>query len=237
MTLEIDPAASQWVHFAADAVLYLHIGGGAVAMAAGTAALVFRKGGGAHRLAGRTFLVSMLIMAGIGAGVAPFLPERASILGGLMACYLVATAWLTVWRPAGTAGRAEAAALAASTGLVVMTVAFGLMAINHPSGTLDGQPPQAFILFGIMAPLAALGDLRLVLARGIRGAGRIARHLWRMCMALFIAVTSYFLGQPDFLPPFMRGTAWVYVPSLATLAVMTYWLVRVRFVQRLRTTG
>ncbi|MDZ7669501.1 MAG: hypothetical protein U5Q16_08780 [Gammaproteobacteria bacterium] len=237
MALELDPAAPLWLHTAAGALLYLHIGGGAVGMVSGAAALVFRKGSGAHRLAGRTFLGSMLIMAGIGAGVAPFLPERASVLGGLMAFYLVASAWLTVWRPPGTAGRAEAAALAASLGLVALTVTFSLMAVNDASGTLDGQPPQAFILFGIMAPLAALGDLRLVMQGGIRGARRIARHLWRMCMALFIAVTSYFLGQPDFLPPFMRGTAWVYVPSLATLAVMAYWLVRVRFVQRLHAPG
>jgi hypothetical protein len=175
------------------------------------------------------FLVSMLSMAGIGAGVAPFLPERVSILGGLMAFYLVATAWLTVWRPAGTLGRLEAVSLAASIGLVAMTAVLGGMAANHPTGTLDGQPWQAFLLFSVMAPLAAIGDVRLLLRGGITGAQRIARHLWRMCTALFIAATSYFLGQPDFVPVLMRGTAWVFVPPLATLLVMGYWLVRVQW--------
>jgi hypothetical protein len=229
MTLEIDPAAPLWMRLAADALLHLHIGGGAVGLVSGTAALVLRKGGRAHRLAGDVFLASMLIMAGIGASVAPFLPERVSILGGLMTFYLVATAWLTVWRPAGTVGRLDAAALAASIGLVVLTAALGGMAATDPTGTLDGQPWQAFVLFGVMAPLAAIGDLRLLLRRGIAGAQRIARHLWRMCTALFIAAASYFLGQPDFVPEPMRGTAWVFVAPLATLLVMGYWLVRVRW--------
>jgi uncharacterized membrane protein len=229
MTLEIDPAAPLWMKLGADALLYLHIGGGAVGLVSGTVALVFRKGGRAHRRAGDVFVASMLTMAGIGAGVAPFLPERVSILGGLMAFYLVATAWLAVWRPAGTVGRLEAVALAASIGLVVLTATLGGMAATDPTGTLDGQPWQAFVLFGVMAPLAAIGDLRLLLQRGIAGAQRIARHLWRMCAALFIAAGSYFLGQPDFVPWFMRGTAWVFVPPLATLLVMGYWLVRVRW--------
>jgi uncharacterized membrane protein len=237
MTLEIDPAAPLYVKLAADTLLYLHIGGGAVGLVSGTAALVFRKGGRAHRLAGAVFVAAMLVMAGIGAGVAPFLPERISILGGLMAFYLVATAWLTVWRPPATAGRLETVALAAAIGLVVLTATLGWMAANDPTGTLDGQPWQAFVLFGVMAPLAAGGDLRLVLRGGIAGGQRIARHLWRMCMALFIAAASYFLGQPDFVPWPMRGTAWVYVPPLATLLVMAYWLVRLKRAARYPTAG
>jgi hypothetical protein len=235
MTLETDPTPLLWVTLAADAVRYLHIGGGAVGLVSGTAALLLRKGGRAHRLAGDVFVGSMLIMAGIGAAVAPGLPERASILGGLMTCYLVATAWLTVWRAPGTVGRLEAVALAASIGLVVLTATLGIMAANDPSGTLDGQPWQAFVLFGVMAPLAAIGDLRLLVRGGLVGAQRIARHLWRMCTALFIAVTSFFLGQPDFVPELMRGTAWVFVPPLATFLVMVYWLVRVQW--RWRRSG
>ena len=229
MTLEIDPAAPLWVTLAADALRYLHISGGAVGMISGAAALLFEKGGRAHRRAGDVFLVSMLVMAGIGAGVAPFLPERVSVLGGLMAFYLVATGWLTVWRPAGTVGRLETVAFAASLSLVALTATLGWMAANSPTGTLDGQPWQAFVLFGVIAPLAAFGDLRLLLKGGVTGAPRIARHLWRMCAALFIAVASYFLGQPDFLPGLIRGTAWVFVPPLGTLLVMAYWLVRVRW--------
>ena len=40
------------LQLAADALLVLHIGGGTVGMASGFAAMVFRKGGKLHRLAG-----------------------------------------------------------------------------------------------------------------------------------------------------------------------------------------
>lgn len=232
MVLEIDPAAPLWVRLAADTLRYLHIGGGAVGLMSGAAALVFRKGARAHRSAGAVFVASMLIMSGIGAAVAPFLPERLSILGGWMAFYLVATGWLTVWRPAGTAGRLEVVALLAAVGLVVLTAGLTRVAANDPSATVDGQPWQGLVLFGVVAPLAAIGDLRLLLSGGVTGARRLTRHLWRMCMALLIAATSYFLGQPDFLPGLIRGTGWVHVPPLAILLALVYWLVRVQWRQR-----
>jgi uncharacterized membrane protein len=228
MTLETDPAAPLWVKLAADTLLYLHVGGGAVGLVSGAAALAFRKGGPAHRLAGRVFVAAMLAMAAVGAGVAPFLPERLSILGGLATFYLVATAALTVWRPPGRAGRLEVVALAAAIVLAGLTVTLGWMAANDPMGTLDGQPWQGLVLFAVILAFATGGDLRLVLRGGIPGAGRIARHLWRMCAALFIAATSFFLGQPDFVPWPLRGTAWFYLTPLAALLVMGYWLVRVK---------
>jgi len=73
-TLYISPESSPLVHAAAAAVLYLHIGAGSVGILSGAAAFVFRKGTPLHRLIGKIFVISMLIMSGIGAVVAPFLP-------------------------------------------------------------------------------------------------------------------------------------------------------------------
>lgn len=229
MILEVDPAAPLAVRLATDALLYLHIGGGGVGLVFGTAALALPKGGRAHRLAGNVFFVSMLIMSGIGAGVAPFLPERASVLGGLVTFYLVATAWITVRRPAGTIGRLEVVGFFVALGLTATALILSVMAANSPTGTLDGQPWQGFVLFNIIAPLAAAGDLKLLLRRGIAGAQRIARHLWRMCTALFIAAASFFIGQPDSLPAFLQESSLRFVPPLVVLLAMTYWLIRVRF--------
>jgi hypothetical protein len=39
---------------------------------------------------------------------------------------------------------------------------------------------------GAVALLAAFGDVRMLLARGISWPHRMARHLWRMCFALWI---------------------------------------------------
>jgi hypothetical protein len=84
-------------------------------------------------------------------------------------------------------------------------------------------------LFVIIGTLATVGDLRLLLRRGIAGRARLARHLWRMCAALFIAAGSLFLGQQQVFPASLRGSPWLFVPELAILALLLFWLCRVFF--------
>jgi hypothetical protein len=42
-------------------------------------------------------------------------------------------------------------------------------------------------MFMAIGSLAAVGNLRLILQRGVSGAVRLARHLWRMTAARFMA--------------------------------------------------
>jgi hypothetical protein len=50
-----------------------------------------------------------------------------------------------------------------------------------------------------------------------------------MCVALLIAAFSFFLGQPQVFPASVRGSALLYIPEIAVLGLMIFWLVRVRF--------
>jgi hypothetical protein len=75
---------------------------------------------------------------------------------------------------------------------------------------------------------AGLGDLRMFV-RGISGRRRIARHLWRMCFGWFIATGSFFLGQQQVFPAWLRGSPVLLVPALLPLGLLIFWLVRVRF--------
>ncbi len=227
-TLYVDPDAPAWVRAAADAILYLHIGGGGVGLLSGATALLARKGEFLHRAAGNVFFVSMLIMSGIGAAVSPFLQDRVSTVAGFLTFYLVATSWATIQREEGVIGRFDVGAFFVAIGLCAAAAILALMAANSPTGTLDGQPPQAFYLFGIVAPIAAVFDLKVILRRGITGRQRIARHLWRMCVALFIAAGSLFLGQPQVFPEPLRGSPVLFVPVFAPLILMIFWLLRVR---------
>jgi hypothetical protein len=68
----------------------------------------------------------------------------------------------------------------------------------------------------------------MIRAFGIHGAARLRRHLWRMCVALFIASGSFFLGQADEFPRALRITPLLALPVLAVLATMIYWLRRLR---------
>ena len=224
--LYIAPESSALVHAAAAAVLYLHIGAGSVGILAGTAAFVFRKGTDLHRLIGKIFVASMLIMSAIGAVVAPFLPtpERASVIAGILTFYLVLSSWMAVKRKPGQIGRFDYGLLLTSLSVTAAGAFFFWLAMQNPRGMLDGQPGAAFVMFMIIGSLAAVGDLRLILKRGVTGATRLARHLWRMTIALFIAANSLFLGQPQVFPKAVQKSGLLMVPALLILALLLYWL-------------
>ncbi len=231
--LEVAARAPWWVHLGADALLYLHIGGGTVGLLSGGVALLARKGGLLHRRAGNVFLVAMLVMSGIGGAVAPFLHDRISTVAGFMTFYLIFTGWLTARRRQGV-GALEVLGLFIAVGGLIATLSLTWMATNTPEGTLDGAPPQAFYIFLFVSLIAAASDLKLVLRRGIEGGQRIARHVWRMCFGLFVAAGSLFLGQQQVFPQWLRDTPVLYIAALAPLPFLIFWLLRVRLSKKYR---
>lgn len=64
---------------------------------------------------------------------------------------------------------------------------------------------------------------------GISGTQRIARHLWRMCFALFIAAASIFMARQQIFPALLRKTGVLFLLSFLPLILMIFWLIRVRF--------
>lgn len=233
-TLYVPADAPPWAQIGAALLLYGHIGGGLVGLLSGTAALFTRKGDWLHRVAGNVFFISMLIMAGIGATVSPFLPDRISAIAGVLTFYLVASSWATVVRREGTTGRFEVGAFFAVLG-VCAAAAFLWMRARTPEGTIDGLPAETLFLFMTVGAIAAVFDLKVILRRGISGRQRIARHLWRMCFALFIASGSLFAGQPQVFPESLRGSALLNAPVLAPLVLLIFWLLVVRLTKRFKS--
>ena len=90
MILHVAEGSSWWLFAAANLILFLHVAGGTVGIISGAIALLSRKGGRAHRIAGTVFLVSMLIMASIGAATSPFLPvpSMTNVAAGTLTLYL-----------------------------------------------------------------------------------------------------------------------------------------------------
>jgi uncharacterized membrane protein len=236
MNLQVSPAAPPVVHVAAAIILALHITGGAVGMVAGFVAMAAPKGGRLHRLSGNVFFVAMLTMAGIGAAVAPFLPTQqwSNTLAGVFTVYLLATAWAAGRRADRQTGRFEPAALIVCVGVVAAALAGAW--VNAHGGADAGDPAATDGLYfvSLLASLAAIGDLVQIRRGGLAGPARIARHLWRMGVALLIATASFFLGQPKFVPAFIRDTPLVLLPVVAPLALTLFWLVRVRLAPALR---
>jgi hypothetical protein len=205
-----------------DAIMWIHIAGGVVAVLTGFLSVGARKGGQLHRLAGTGFFGSMLVL-GITASILEPLrtPEPGSPVGGFIICYFVATSWMAARRRDGRPGWFEKVACAAVLVLAALAILVGL----------NGSTPQpgGALAIGAICLLAGLLDLRFILRGQLSGGQRIARHLWRMCFAFFIATGSFFLGQQDILPKAVQGSPILFVLAFAPFAIMLFWLIRLRF--------
>ena len=211
--------------------MLFHICAGAVALLSGAVAVSLRKGSRRHGLAGTLFSVAMLSMSASGAYMAAVAPDGkvVNVLMGTLTFYLVATAWSTARRRNGETGLLDWGGLLAAAGIAAALAVHGLDAAYSETGSKGGAPAAVYFVFGTVALLASLLDLRMIVRGGVFGAGRIARHLWRMCAGLFIAVTSLFLGQPQVFPVGLRNSGLLAVPSLLVVIVLIFWLVRVLF--------
>lgn len=211
-----------------------HIAGGLVAILAGTIAVSARKGGRVHANAGSWFLGSMLVLGVTASILEPYRTPPGSPIGGVLVCYFVTTSWVAARRRDGMTGKFEIAACIAALGLATLMIWGGLTGATTPAG-----PGPVFALGGICL-LAGLLDLNVVLREKLTAVQRLSRHLWRMCLAFFIATGSFFLGQQDVLPAAMRGSPLLFIPALAPFAIMAFWLVRLRFAKamaRSKQTG
>lgn len=233
-TLQVAPDAPIWMHVGADVLLWLHIGGGAAGIVTGFMALASRKGGRIHRTAGKAFFGAMLVCYLLAAAVAPFLDveQRTNTVAGLMALYLLLSGWQSAQQPQIKAGPWQVGGLAAALGIAGVGALFMLMGASSPTGTVDGAPPQAFIVFTIIGAAAAAGEINVLVRGSIGGAARLSRHLWRMCGSLFIASGSFLLGQMQLLPGWVTETGLNVVLALAPVALMLGYLVLVRLPKR-----
>jgi uncharacterized membrane protein len=225
-------------------LLLLHITGGLLAILSGFVAMAFRKGFRGHRIAGTVFFVSMLCMAGSGAFMA-FLKfqfqndqfQITNVFGGSFALYLVATAWSAARRSEDKTSVFDWGALLIPLALLASFLTLGIEAVRSPTGLKYGYPPVLYFVWAFMGLLCAVGDIRLLLRGGISGAKRIARHLWRMSFALFIAAASFFLGQQKVMPVSWRGSKLLFIPPIVSLILLFYWLIRVLYTKAYKKTG
>jgi len=216
--------------------LLVHVSGGGIGLLSGAVALSFRKGSRPHGIAGSVFFVAMLIASAAGAYLAIRNSEMDNVFGGILTFYLVATAWVTARRGDTGTGIFDWIGLLVAVAITVVAVIFGIEAASSQTGTKGGSPAGAYVLPGVVGSLAAIGDARMLLRGGIGGAQRIARHLWRMCFALFVATASIFLARPQLFPALLTKTHVLVFLGFLPLGMMVFWLARVRFAKGFRNT-
>ncbi len=232
--LQVAPDSPAWMHIGADILLWAHIGGGAAGVVTGMVALASRKGGRIHRSVGKLFFAVMLVSYGVAACVAPFMhvEQRTNTLAGLMALYLLLSGWHATQHKEIKAGPWQLTGLAVALSIAGAGALFMQLGANSPTGTIDNAPPQAFIVFTAFGLIAAAGEINVLVRRTISGPARLSRHLWRMCLSLFVASGSFFLGQQQLLPDWVRSNMINVVLALAPAVVMLIYLVLVRLPKR-----
>ncbi len=213
-------------------LLPIHIAAGGLAIVLGGIALLVKKGGTIHRRSGLLFVAAMLVMGTTGSTLG-FLrsPTDPNVFAGLMVLYFVGTALTTV-RPVSPWTRGvNVAALMLVIGLALLDTLAGVKAFNSPRGFLNGVPFPMFFFLATVKTLAAVGDVRIMRFGIPRGGPRLARHLWRMCFALFIAAGSFFSIRArvaKILPEPLTTGPMRALPILLLFGAMFYWLWRVR---------
>jgi uncharacterized membrane protein len=213
-------------------LLPIHIVAGGLAIVLGAGALLATKGSALHRTVGLFFVYAMLTM-GISGSVIALRQSltNPNVLGGFMSAYFVITALTAVRRPSPWTRSLDLMAFIVAVGLITAELGLAITALVSPRNAPRGVPVFMLFFLATITTAAAAGDVRILRRGALRAAPRLARHLWRMCFALFIAAGSFFSIRARvarILPAPLTTPMWRALPVLLIFATMFYWLWRVR---------
>lgn len=204
-----------------------HVAAGTVAIAAGAAALIARKGAQIHVRGGTLFVVTMGLSSLLGAvlGLMDAANFYITFHAGVLGVTLIVSSWLTV--------RAKTERLSALTTAVSLInlinaaslLTLGLLATGAENGRFLGFAASSYFFLFAMTAIAAAGDVSLVFRKTLSRTHRIARHLWRMCLSFFIAAGSAFTGPgAEIFPEAIRRSGLLSLPELLILLALLFWL-------------
>ena len=206
-------------------LIMLHVAGGSVALVSGLGAVIARKGSAQHKQCGYVFLCAMLLMA-VTAGIGSLaLAKPFDVLSSLMTCYLVcsgATAFrldhnkLHMKRLHFLFMLVAALCVTGYVGLELNTYYTGMRATDAPVG--------AGYIFGLVLLVGLLGDLRVRL-RVLSGRQKRLRHIWRICLAFFLATANIFGVRPHLFPEWLQISGVLAILAFGPLFLMLYWQV------------
>ncbi|WP_065187495.1 DUF2306 domain-containing protein [Shewanella woodyi] len=206
-------------------MLIFHITAGAIALLCGITALISRKGTKVHRTAGNGFFFAMMTVAATAIYLDAVKMELPVM--GILTGYMASTSWMAIKRPEGSLGLFDKLAFATITALAATLFILGSLGVSPGTNI----PSAFFYIFGSVAAFAATLDLIMLLKGGVYGKHRVARHLWRMCIAMIMATMS-FLAQKAAIPEVLHGSSLLWMPVLLLFIFMFYWLIKMIFSKR-----
>ncbi|HJQ60122.1 MAG TPA: hypothetical protein VJ890_24670 [Vineibacter sp.] len=202
--------------------LILHIAAGFAALAAGTVAILSRKGGPTHIRAGTVFYWGMVGTGASALLLALLRPNTFLFLIGVLSLYFVhagrraIAAGVPDWRDHG----ASIAMLLAGAVMIVLG-ALGIAGIDLVP-LPKGLAPVLVAFGGIGMALSAV-DLRDY-RRELAWPDKVARHLQRMTAGYIAAATAFIVVNGGFLPPLVRWLG----PTALLVPVIVWYSTRLR---------
>ena len=215
--------------------LMIHVLAGGAGILSGFVALYSSKGSPVHRRVGMVFACAMLVTCSFGLVIAVVrnTAPAINVPAALLTSSLVVTALTTVRPPTRATRALDNASTLVCLAVGAASLRFAWEAVAA-GGVRNGMPAFPFFMFGFVSLIAAAGDITRRRSSDRPGSLRLARHLWRMCFALFVASLSFFIGQSDVFPERIRVMPLLALPVVTVLVSMLYWLWRVRVRRSLR---
>ena len=182
-------------------LLILHIVAGTVGLLSGTFAIAVRKGSPLHRASGNIFTVAMLTLASSALCLAIMKSQHGNIIGSIITFYMITTAWLAGRRRG--IGRLDLAALLVGTGGAVAIITLGVWTLHHP----DKKPPLPCASSWQPSSCSPPPEISACLLAAASPADRESRVTYGACVSdSSFATGSFFLGQQQVFPAFLRGS-------------------------------
>lgn len=155
---------------------------------------------------------------------------------GAIVMYTVFTAWLTVHHKKNETGILEVTSL-------IWVIGFALTAFAISMGWQEEETPFAYLIWGGLAILFALGDIRNLYQSGLSGTQRIIRHVLRIGFSLVwaaLAFTDKIVKMMGANVKSMQGEQLlliVGIPTMLILITILYWITKVLFFSNERFAG
>jgi hypothetical protein len=209
----------------------IHTPGGTIALVAAALAMFSKKGSARHKKAGSWFTVSMMIMLVSGIVAAYLINAIDDMMLGAIVLYTVFSAWLTVYHKKNETGILELTAL-------IWVVGFAIIAFCLSMVWEEVETPAPYLVWGVLATLCALGDIRNLYYGGLSGTQRMIRHVWRIGFTLIWAALAFTDKIVKMMGANVKNMLEEQVliivapPTFLILITVLYWITQILFFSR-----
>ena len=209
----------------------IHAPAGALVLVTAVLAMFAKKGSALHRKAGSCFTVFMMVMLVSGMVAAYLKNSIGDMMLGAIVMYTVFTAWLAAHHRKNEIGLLEVTAL-------IWIVGFAIIAFAISMGWREVEAPFAYLIWGGLAILCILGDIRNLYHFGLSGTQRIIRHVWRIGFSLVWAALAFTDKIVKMMGANLKSMQEeqlfliVAIPTMFILVTILYWIIKILFFSR-----